>query len=58
MFNDLKKLIESIESKYMNLNTYIIVHRTQLENGKTMKDKIQEKFNVLVTEVLDTENMS
>ena len=44
------KLCDEIETDTMNIKSHIIVHHTKLPDGTTLKEKVEAKFNVIVTD--------
>lgn len=44
--------MEKIKTQKIPISSYIVVHKTRLYNGSTLKQKLQEKFNIIVTDSL------
>lgn len=46
----MKNLLDDIRSETMSFKSPIIVHNTTFPNGTTLKDKVEAKFNVIITD--------
>eukprot|EP00347_Sterkiella_histriomuscorum_P017154 403350461 len=47
-----KALLKQVISETMKINHNIVVHKTKLPNLRTLQKKVEEKFNVIITETI------
>eukprot|EP00347_Sterkiella_histriomuscorum_P016158 403354258 len=50
--HQVKVLLDSVITETIKINHNIVVHKTQLPNLQTLKKKVEEKFNVIITETI------
>eukprot|EP00347_Sterkiella_histriomuscorum_P016753 403351985 len=50
--SQVKAFSDSLKTETMKINHNIVVHKTQLPNLQTLQKKVEEKFNVIITDTI------
>jgi hypothetical protein len=48
----LKDLFEKLKTETLNISSYIIINWTRLHDGRTLKERIEAKNNVNITDIV------